>query len=381
MWKPLFLILFILSTLSSNALNLKKENFRYQYDPEFPFRVYCTFQVHPASPDSTIAIVQLHYTDSIKWLPRYKIACFTQKNFKSSKETFYRSVALNEAQVLDSTYFNLQISIPSHQNLFLLEIMDEQNGNSYYFDFRIPLVFPFVYFDNQVRNAYATLGDTIHLSDSLSLYMAVDTFSPGSFYEKLIDHKPATMLIASSGKVRLERPGSYFLKKEKDSLFSKAFYVGDSAFPHHYKIHDLIGPITYLTTSKEFETIITSSELKYAYDDFWISQTKSEERAKHTIRKYYNRVEYTNIIFTDYKEGWKTAKGMLLIMYGLPDAVSKKKCNETWIYYRIRGFNNNVFKLQVYKNAFGSYSYYLVNGEDYLKLYNSQAGLWRKGRI
>lgn len=50
------------------------------------------------------------------------------------------------------------------------------------------------------------------------------------------------------------------------------------------------------------------------------------------VRTYYSRVQRANELFTSYKEGWKTDRGMIFMIYGAPDKVYKFKDREVWEY-------------------------------------------------
>jgi hypothetical protein len=50
------------------------------------------------------------------------------------------------------------------------------------------------------------------------------------------------------------------------------------------------------------------------------------------MRNYFKRVEIANQYFTSYKEGWKTDRGMIFVVFGLPDAVYRTSASEIWEY-------------------------------------------------
>ena len=62
---------------------------------------------------------------------------------------------------------------------------------------------------------------------------------------------------------------------------------------------------------------------KVALDDFWIKCGGNIDKARELIRIYYTRVFYSNYYFTSYKEGWRSERGMIYIIYGPPDKVYK----------------------------------------------------------
>ncbi|MCH7783138.1 GWxTD domain-containing protein [candidate division KSB1 bacterium] len=54
---------------------------------------------------------------------------------------------------------------------------------------------------------------------------------------------------------------------------------------------------------------------------------------------YYRRVRFANEEFTQYKDGWKTDRGMIYILFGPPNQVfysdfsSFEKATQQWVYY------------------------------------------------
>ena len=71
---------------------------------------------------------------------------------------------------------------------------------------------------------------------------------------------------------------------------------------------------------------------KAALDDFWIKCGGNVDKARELIRIYYTRVLYSNYYFTSYKEGWRSERGMIYIIYGPPDKVYKTSEGESWGY-------------------------------------------------
>ncbi len=107
-------------------------------------------------------------------------------------------------------------------------------------------------------------------------------------------------------------------------------------FPDYYpqvkKAEQLAPPLRYLTSNKEFEKIIKSRDVKQAVDSFWIATAGNPDEAVALIQKYYGRVEQSNRLFASHKQGWKTDRGMIYIIFGQPQKVFKREDLETWIY-------------------------------------------------
>ncbi|MFP4469058.1 MAG: GWxTD domain-containing protein [Bacteroidales bacterium] len=142
--------------------------------------------------------------------------------------------------------------------------------------------------------------------------------------------------------VEMENGISEFLQFGREGIFH---FLADTSGREGltlYRFHDdypqitdaarLVPPLRYLTTSKEFNHLLGAENPKVAVDSFWIKTAGNEERAVELIREYYSRVEFANQYFTSYKEGWKTDRGMLYIVFGPPQIVYRRTDIETWIY-------------------------------------------------
>src|SRR5690606_12532002 len=74
-----------------------------------------------------------------------------------------------------------------------------------------------------------------------------------------------------------------------------------------------------------------------------LSITQDTERARILMRNYFRRVELANRYFSSYKEGWKTDRGMVFIIFGLPDEVYLFDDREVWEYKNNRLSESFVF--------------------------------------
>ncbi|MRR13640.1 GWxTD domain-containing protein, partial [bacterium] len=96
------------------------------------------------------------------------------------------------------------------------------------------------------------------------------------------------------------------------------------AFPRLTSIAQLIGPLAYFARPDEIGEILsagTPEAQRSRFDRFWLRLAGSPESATNVIRQYYTRVEQANLLFSSYKEGWKTDKGMVYIVFGPPGYV------------------------------------------------------------
>ena len=117
---------------------------------------------------------------------------------------------------------------------------------------------------------------------------------------------------------------------------------------------------------------------KKAVEQFWISISGDENRAKNMIKLYYNRVQNANINFTADREGWMTDRGMIYIIYGTPDVVYRDQYMETWQYGNYK--NNKAITFNFYKvnNPFTTNLYVMQRNEEYKYSWMKAVSVWRK---
>jgi GWxTD domain-containing protein len=120
---------------------------------------------------------------------------------------------------------------------------------------------------------------------------------------------------------------------------------------------------------------------KKRIDKFWTDLGGSNERAKELIRKYYGRVLESNKQFTSYQEGWKTDRGMIYIIFGAPNRVTKRKNVEIWTYGEAANSSTTTFSFFRIKNPFTDNDYYLERNDLFKEPWYQAVDLWRQGKI
>lgn len=107
-----------------------------------------------------------------------------------------------------------------------------------------------------------------------------------------------------------------------------------------------IDQLIYFAKTPQFEKMKsakTDSERKQLFDEFWKPwDPNPDTEYNEMMQEYYKRVRIANKLYRAFmKPGWKTDRGMVFIMYGLPDYVnsvlsaSDSKPYEVWYYYDI----------------------------------------------
>jgi GWxTD domain-containing protein len=135
-----------------------------------------------------------------------------------------------------------------------------------------------------------------------------------------------------SDTMQFAREGYYFFQADTSVNAGLTLFRFHDYYPEVRKPAQLIAPLRYLTSNKEFRQLVNAADIKQAVDSFWVEIAGSEGRAEELIEKYYARVEEANRLFASHKEGWKTDRGMIYIIFGEPKSVFRRSDIETWIY-------------------------------------------------
>jgi GWxTD domain-containing protein len=137
----------------------------------------------------------------------------------------------------------------------------------------------------------------------------------------------------------------------------------------------------FIMSKKEFDACINAIDKKASIDKFWLDIAGSEERAKELIKKYYGRVQEANKLFLSYQEGWKTDRGMIYIVFGAPNKVTKHKNGEVWTYGEVGNSNSVVYSFLKVINPFTDNDYYLERSETLKNPWYQAVDMWRQGRV
>jgi GWxTD domain-containing protein len=166
----------------------------------------------------------------------------------------------------------------------------------------------------------------------------------------------------------------YFIQRDTFSTRGRSFYVGQEHFPRMRKLEELVSGIIYISRTSELNGILSSLNQKAAFDDFWLSAFSSPQIARAAIRTYYRKLANANKLFTDYKPGWKTDRGMLYTVYGAPMEVFRSNNSETWNYNQEAFFNFRIFS-----NLFTPHLYVLERNEEYMQSWVQRIRILRGG--
>ena len=170
-----------------------------------------------------------------------------------------------------------------------------------------------------------------------------------------------------------------YIGKDGDGEIRLVYRVEGLYYPEYVTLETLIEPLVYITTREERAGLIRNKEDKKAFDRFWLEMTGKEENARWVIRNYYRRVAEANELFTTFKEGWKTDRGMIYIVFGPPDEVIRKKGEEFWAYKGGNDLPAITFRFSTQVSPYAPRLYTLSRSEAMADNWIKAVKTWRNG--
>lgn len=155
----------------------------------------------------------------------------------------------------------------------------------------------------------------------------------------------------------------------------------DSSFPNVTTPISLLNPLRMLTSNKEYNDLNLLANKKEAVDKFWLDAAGNTSRARELIRVFYTRVKLANQYFTSYTEGWKTDRGLIYIVFGLPVTIYKAENIERWIYGTSQSNKTLVFNFVRQPNPLTTNDFILNRDEMYKISWTQAVDTWRNGKV
>ncbi len=192
-----------------------------------------------------------------------------------------------------------------------------------------------------------------------------------------------TIKIQSNQQLQLPDEGLYLVVEDTNQL-KQGFVIlsVDNRFPKLTQPDLLIKPIVYMSSTQEMRSIMENENAKLALDKFFLTLSNGNQAtAKQIIKNYYRRIEESNRLFTTYKEGWKTDKGMIYTILGPPNRVQRGRDREVWVYSQNLNFSEIIFTFNKKSNQFTDNYYELVRYPEYQAYWYPFVEAWRTGKV
>ena len=179
----------------------------------------------------------------------------------------------------------------------------------------------------------------------------------------------------------IEDKGLYYFQASTSINKGPTVFNFQENFPKVKNPENMIGPMRYISTKKEYALLTESENKKLEVEKFWIKVAGSTERARTLIREYYSRVENANNYFTSYLEGWKTDRGLIYIIYGNPNVIYKNRDYENWIYGEENNMMSMSFVFHKVNNPVSNNDFSLSRSPVFKNSWFRAVDSWRNGRI
>lgn len=226
-------------------------------------------------------------------------------------------------------------------------------------------------------------------TDKLHVYYYAHSFeaagSPMNTAPKTVSKSleiDSTFTINTNENLKFEKEGLYNIFSDTTQSEGMGVLVVNERYPKITNPEVLLGPLLYMSTNNEVTEIKKAENYKKALDKYWLTlMNGNAPLAQQSIRSFYGRVEEANQLFTTYKEGWKTDKGMIYIVLGPPDKVQRSKDREVWTYDQRGNAQNVNFTFNRRNNQFVDDHYELVRYAEYQPIWYPVVEAWRNGTI
>ena len=343
MIKRCLLIVLCAVSFSGWAQSVASINYRYYYDAQAEVR----FPMKVVNANNQLTVLYALQVSGAQDSPKdYRITW-------ERHETYLTRTGLPVAQP-DSLATSGRLSFPLPEKPWLLvaRIFNPTTNRRFVFFALMDAKFPVdgylqdengIVFENWIK---ANKAVTVHGADAskpLHFYFYKTVFAPA--LPPFADKEPApdrflfpdsSFTVAEGQSVTFRSEGMYLAQQDTAAAKGFTIRVVGQSFPKYSRTVDIPAPLTFVSTKEEHDELVAAKDDKAKIDKVILDITGNRDRAKTFMKSYFRRVELANLFFTSYKEGWKTDRGMIFLIFGPPDEVNRTGANEIWIYRNIK---------------------------------------------
>ena len=341
---------------------------------------------------------------------RFTLNYVIYPDFASRERLGYGNIVLTEANVTQTSLSQFMVRFdvkkPANYNaaVLLAELSETGTTKKVLNDLQIrfratKLSDRFTLFERTGRfpllQNYATVHDTVLLQDVMGekkkLYVLRyrHDFDPAVSPMNTTPRNAArtlgvdsTFFITTGTPLVFRQEGLYFMVEDTLDASGIGVVISNKRFPKMTRPEELTRPVMYMSQSQEITNLLNTKDSKKELDRYWLTlMSGNTDIAKRTIKVFYHRVEESNRLFTTYKEGWKTDKGMIFIVIGPPDRVQRSKDREVWVYGQRANFAEINFTFNRRPNQFVEDHYELQRYVEYQPIWYPMVEAWRSGNV
>ncbi|MFZ1688777.1 MAG: GWxTD domain-containing protein [Flavobacteriales bacterium] len=178
-----------------------------------------------------------------------------------------------------------------------------------------------------------------------------------------------------------QRSGFYHLRVDAESQTGFTLFVLDDTYPYVRTGKDMLSPLRYITSLQEHDKLRTAPDVRKAVERFWIDANGNKDRAREAIATYYGRVESANRHFTGSTEGWRSDRGLVHIIFGVPNNIQLGEYGETWVYGEDANMMNLSFTFTKRNGPYSDNDLALDRDPAFKGAWYRNVESWRNGRI
>lgn len=379
------LLFLLLGTSPVLSQSLQSINYNFLYNPDLP--ISFSMDLFQQQKDSLALAYQLTLKDTLQPISDYTISWERYESLSSKKGSDFLPNDL--PHTARSVQYGSFIVTTSTEIIVAKITNTERKQTWYYFTAieGIPFSNGYALSGGRMVNQYVTTPSTTRIENGqpTSFVFYYDTEFPAAttpFAETqgLVDRtlKPDSVFTIATT-LNLQKRGLYLIQSDTSEAKGICLRAEDN-YPKYSTIQNLVGPLTYITTKNEYQRLLNAQNDKKAFDKVILSITGNAERARIFMRNYFRRVELANRYFTSYKEGWKTDRGMMYIIFGQADFVYKFEDREVWE-YKTSGGDKYSFTFVKSASLFDPENYVLVRKRSHQDLWLQAVDLNRNARF
>ena len=368
--KSIFIFLcFILFLSSVSGIDLSRLNTSYWYDPAAPF----TIRSRVAEASGTI---QVFLSLTYEYADQINIRLLLQTSYTDTLDQLLQIYGMDTLEK-NSDHLLLKLSLDNiSKKLLVIEL--KQLETYFYYPINLtrgglnfPEFYPLRTYETPLISSFSTSSSLkfrrAHAQDTLYFFQYEANFQPADppmgIAQTVASELLMDSIFMSTQEVSLVPNHFYFIQSDTLSSEGLTLFMGPKYYPKMETIDELILPMTYFTSRSELAEVKNAKHTKVAFENFWLNTYSSSEAAAAAIRIYYRSIKQANELFTTYKEGWKTDRGMIYVIFGNPDRVFRENKKEIWLYEDIK------FEFKIISNLFAPTMYVLLRNKGYEKLW------------
>lgn len=366
--------------------SLNSINYSYLYDPATEF----TFQWRVVKKaNGLLVLYQFETQDINKPANGYTLKFETRKTLGEREGTqvsanpeilVHSNNSITGKVVINTTdpYVAVRVESPGEKKRVWYIFTPVSQAEPFYAtDYDVPVVSTYLHKDTP----YVIQGDSVSRPLTVSYYdddfpAAAPAFSTGQAKVSRL-FRTDSVFTVSHTPTAFTRNGLYLFQTDTTATAGLAMRV-ETDYPKLATLETLAGPLVYICTRQEYEKILNANGDKKKFDQVILGITGNSERARNFMRNYFRRVEQANKYFSSYKEGWKTDRGMVYIIFGEPQTVYLFDDREVWEY---KGTVNLKFQFVRSSTIFDTGNFVLIREKRFTDPWYQVIDLWRKARF